>query len=205
MSSHVNDNVNILKYNSGTRKYELTLENTISNAMEYLVVDESSLPEGVTATLNGNKLKLVSNKEIPSEVSIKLKRDYKQKGGLVVWSNEGGTRQAQVSLDFDEEPLLPTMNIRLETAKTSTPSTESQVTVREESVPTTESVATDTSIPEEDVAYQVKELPEVSGDSQLDDVPKTADESCIYYMMMLMGASVIAMAEIFVYKKIKQR
>jgi hypothetical protein len=142
--SYVNNNVNVMKWNSCSNKFELTLTNTYKDgsysANNTVKVDTSTLPSGVSARVEGEKLILTSTTEFTSEKTIKITKVPTNKGKIVCWNVSVSSRQPQATLDYDEYAISREFNIKIKTEKkpvVATPAPTVNPTVTPTTVPTT--------------------------------------------------------------------
>lgn len=79
-----NGTTNVLKYNTTTKKYELTL----TDANNILANSTVTCPNGVTCTVNGNKLTLTANNPVNAgKVTINKKIPSNTNQGLIILDN----------------------------------------------------------------------------------------------------------------------
>lgn len=236
--SFVNGTENVMKWNAATNKFEITLTNTKyeSNvsAMKTAKVDTSSLPQGVEAKIEGDKLIITSTNEITTAFNVKLVKNIEKKGRVVAWKNTAGDKQPQATIDYDQEAIPQEFLVPVKTdnkpvvvtpAPTVTPTQTPVVTptVAPTVTPTETPIVapTDTPVvatpeataevqqPTEEV-FEVKEVTgEEKGDAQvtetLDESPKTADESNIVLAYKLIGASLFTMVALYLVSLINKR
>ena len=207
--SFVNGTENVMKWNACTQKFELTLTNTKSlsnvSAMKTAKVDTSTLPQGVEAKIEGEKLILTSSNEITTPFKVKLVKNIEKKGRVVAWKNTAGDKQPQVTIDYDQEAIPQEFEVTFKTetkpvvtpAPTepapTTPVTESPVTqapVTETPVteapatetPVTEAPATEPAVtpecqkPAEEEVFEVKEVTQEETTAEA-EVTEKIDES----------------------------
>ena len=212
--SYVNTEENVLKWNESTNKFELTLTNTTIDgaysANASVQVDTTTLPQGVTAVVEGENIKLESTEEFTTAQTMKLFKRPADKGLVVAWDNGGGTKQPQITLDYDEAPIAKVMEMKIKTDAKPVVATEAPAT----SAPTPETtpeveaeVKPEQQAPVvEDQKVEVKEndMAETT-EEDLDDVPKTADMSNITLVYQLLGASAFTMVWLVAVTAIKKR
>ena len=201
--SYVNDTENVMKWNTTTSKFELTLTNTTVegefSASKYLQVDTSSLPNGVTAKVEGENLVLESTEEFTDVKAIKLYKRAADKGLVIAWDNGNGTKQPQITLDYGEAPIAKVVEVKVKTEN------KPVVATPEPTVQPTEQPEVQAPVIENQ-KVEVKEntLAEESS-KDLDNVPKTADSSNLSLVYKLMGASIFTMLGFVVIEVIKRK
>lgn len=227
--SFVNGQENVMKWNECTQKFEITLTNTNyqSNvsAMKTAKVDTSSLPQGVEAKVEGDKLIITSENEITTAFKVKLVKNIEKKGRVVAWKNTAGDKQPQVTIDYDQEAIPQEFEVPVKTdtkpvvatpAPTVTPTvtptpTQTPVTVAPTETPVATPEATaQVQQPENKKVFETKE---VTGEEKckaevtekLDESPKTADESNLVLAYKLIGASLFTMVALYVVSLINKR
>ncbi|MBE5935074.1 MAG: hypothetical protein E7262_04710 [Lachnospiraceae bacterium] len=229
--SYVTDQENVMKWNTCSNKFELTLTNTAIegsySANAGLQVDTTSLPAGCTATVEGENIKLESTEEFTDVKAIKLFKRPEGKGLVVAWDNGNGTKQPQITLDYDEDPIAKVMDLKVKTeAKpvVATPEPTPEPTVQPECQP---SVLPEVQEPEvqpevqeptcpqdqgcqqepveEEQKVEIKENTMADAEEQLDDVPKTADSSNLQLVYQLLAASALTMVWLGTITVIKRR
>ncbi len=206
--SYVTAEENVLKWNESTSKFELTLTNTVIeggySANASVQVDTTTLPEGVTAVVEGENIKLESTKEFTTAQTMKIFKRPADKGLVVAWDNGGGTKQPQITLDYDEAPIAKVMDMKIKTeAKpvVATPAPTVEPSVQPEVTPSAQPEQQAPVV--EDQKVEVKENDMTEQD--LDDVPKTADSSNITLVYQLLGASAFTMLWLGAVTIIKKR
>ena len=196
--SYINGQENELKWNESTGKFELVLTNTTIDgtysANASVQVDTTSLPAGVTATVEGENIKLESTEEFTEVKTIKLYKRAAEKGLVVAWDNGGGTRQPQITLDYDEDPIAKVMDLNIKTDKKPVvevaPTPEPTVEPTVDPVQPTEQPTAVEPV-QENQTCEVKE--NNLNETPLDDVPQTADETDLTLPLQLAAASGITM------------
>ncbi|MBE5936372.1 MAG: hypothetical protein E7262_11445 [Lachnospiraceae bacterium] len=102
-------NVHTMKWNESTKKYEVTLTNSLKKggytSSTGLTVDKTTLPSGVTVNIKDEKIVISSANTIPDVKTIRFIKDPGVKGKVVAWRNSVTTRQSMVTLDYDEKPI----------------------------------------------------------------------------------------------------
>lgn len=120
-SSRTTSNINTMKWNSSSKRYELVLNNTIKDsahsALSSFTVDKSTLPSGVSVSISGENLYIYSTKDISNYATIRFTKNMNRKGRLVAWTNSASTRQSQITLDYDENPYEKEAFINIATEK----------------------------------------------------------------------------------------
>ena len=235
-------------WNEAKNIFGITFTNTTANAMKNVYVDTSSLPAGVTTSIEGEQLIIHSQNEITTPFKVKLVKNLGKKGRVVAWKTTGADKQPQATIDYDLDPIAQEFEVIVKTPTkpvptvppTQTPTcppTETptvpptevptcpptqEVTVPPTEVPTCPPTEVPTCPPTAEVPTcppteeptcppvvtpeepPVKEEPkdefetiekEVVIDDGLtnDDSPKTADESNITLVYIMLGASLITM------------
>ena len=211
--TYVTTEENVLKWNASTNKFELTLTNTAIDgaysANASVQVDTTTLPQGVTAVVEGENIKLESTEEFTTAQTMKIFKRPADKGLVVAWDNGGGTKQPQITLDYDEAPIAKVMEMAIKTeakpvvateaptpAPTENPTPEVQPEVKpEQQAPVVE---------EQKVEVKENDMVETT-EEDLDDVPKTADASNITLVYQLLGASAFTMVWLVVVTAVKKR
>ncbi len=94
-----------LKWNESTKKYEFTLTNTYAEAMKNVKIDTKSLPAGVTATISGDKVVVTATEAVTSSFKIKFSKNLPMKGRVIAWKNSTGSKQPQVTVDYDLDAI----------------------------------------------------------------------------------------------------
>ena len=119
--SYVNNTTNVMKWNASTKKFELTLTNTYIDgsysANNTVKVDTASLPSGVSAKVEGEKLIITSTEEFTSEKTIKITKAPTGKGKIVCWNVSVASKQPQATLDYDEDAIGREFSIKIKTDK----------------------------------------------------------------------------------------
>jgi len=119
--SYVHETNNVMKWNACTKKFELTLTNQYKSgsysANNTVKVDTSSLPCGVTAKVEGEKIILTSTSEFTSEKTFKITKAPTSKGKIVCWNVSVSSRQPQATLDYDENAISREFTIKIKTEK----------------------------------------------------------------------------------------
>ena len=87
------------------KKVEIVLKNTTACAMKNVVVDNSSLPSGVKATISGETLTITMEKAATTSFTVKLVKNLGKKGRVVAWKTTGGDKQPQATIDYDLDPI----------------------------------------------------------------------------------------------------
>jgi hypothetical protein len=135
---------------------------------------------------------------------MKIFKRPADKGLVVAWDNGGGTKQPQITLDYDEAPIAKVMDMKIKTeakpvVATPEPTVEPTVTpsVQPEVQPEQQAPVV------EEQKVEVKENDMVEQD--LDEVPKTADASNITLVYQLLGASAFTMLWLGAVTVIKRR
>lgn len=228
--SFVNATENVMKWNACTQKFELTLTNTkyLSNvsAMNTIKVDTSTLPQGVEAKIEGDKLILTSSNEITTEFKVKLVKNTDKKGRVVAWKNTAGDKQAQVTIDYDQEaiPQVFEMSYKTETKPAAVQKPDTTVTITPQPTPEATPQPTpevtpqptpevnNTVVDTKEEVFEIKEVvtqedtkqePVIT--TQLDDSPKTGDESNITIAYSLIGAAFFSMVALYLVSLINKR
>ena len=234
--SFVNGQENVMKWNESTQRFEITLTNTKSqsnvSAMKTAKVVTGSLPQGVEAKIEGEKLIITSKNEITTAFKVKLVKNIEKKGRVVAWKNTAGDKQPQVTIDYDQEAIPQEFEVPVKTDKkpvvatpapTVTPTitpTQAPVTVAPTETPVTVA-PTETPVATPEATAQVQqpenkevfETKEVTGEEtgkaevteKLDESPKTADESNLVLAYKLIGASLFTMVALYVVSLINKR
>ena len=224
--SFVNATENVMKWNACTLKFELTLTNSkyLSNvsAMNTIKVDTSTLPQGVEAKIEGDKLILTSSNEITTAFKVKLVKNIDKKGRVVAWKNTAGDKQAQVTIDYDQEavPQVFEKSYKTETKPAVVQKPDTTVTITPQPTPQPTPEVTPQPTPEEnntvvDTKEEVFEIKEVVTQedtkqepvitTQLDDSPQTGDESNITIAYSLIGAAFFSMVALYLVSLINKR
>ena len=191
---------NIMKYNATNKKFEYTLTNTNKGAMNNVKVDASSLPKGMTATINGDSVVLTSTEEYKNGTNIKFIKTVSDKGGLVAWKNMGGDKQPQVTIDYDLAPIAQTFEV---TVRTEPIDSIQPVDPPKQEQPKVEDPKAVEPEKKEEPNYQTKEV--VTNKEAMDASPKTADESSITLAYKLIGASLFTMMALYIVSIINKR
>ncbi len=196
---------NIMKYNATNKKFEYTLTNTNKGAMNNVKVDTSSLPKGMTATINGDSVVLTSTEEYKNGTNIKFIKTVSDKGGLVAWKNMGGDKQPQVTIDYDLAPIAQTFEVTVRTEPIASiqpvdPPKQEQPKVEDPKVEDPKAVEPEK---KEEPNYQTKEV--VTNKEAMDASPKTADESSVTLAYKLIGASLFTMMALYIVSIINKR
>ena len=189
-----------LVWNESTNQFELTLTNTVVgdgiSANSYVKVDTTSLPSGVQVVVDGENLKLTSTEEFTTAKAITLYKRVEEKGKLVVW--DFGSKQDQITLDYDEPSFAKTMQLNIKTGVKPVVATP-EPTVAPTQEPTEKPVVEEQAPLEDKQEVEIKDadtLKEVEAqelEEQLDDVPKTADNSNLEMVWSLLGAAFVTL------------
>lgn len=191
--SYVNGEENLLKWNKETKQFELTLTNTKTidgmSANATVKADETTLPEGVKVVAEGENLKITSTSEYLDTKTIKIYKRPEAKGKIVAWRN-GESKQPQVSIDYDEDPVAKVMELKIKTEA-------KPVEVKPIATQKPEAVKPQTPEVKEDETVKVEEKNVTEKDSKevLDESPKTGDSFSLalaYRFMIAIAFACIA-------------
>ena len=191
--SYVNGEENLLKWNKETKQFELTLTNTKTidgmSANATVKADETTLPEGVKVVAEGETLKITSTSEYLDTKTIKIYKRPEAKGKVVAWKN-GESKQPQVSLDYDEDPVAKVMELKIKTEAKPVEVKPVATQKPEEVKPQTPEVKQD-----ETVKVEEKNVTEKNSKEVLDESPKTGDSfslALVYKVLIAVAFATIA-------------